>query len=276
MHTGTLVAAQQRGFRVYWNAATREDDVGRQIELVQQAERRKPIGVVLAPDHTAALLTQVRTLVDSGVPVVIVESRLPLPPGPNLTYIVSDHQNAGKEAADRIAATVPEAHIAVLGLNPDIAGNMETMEGFERRLAAAAPHALITQKRFSRFNRQESEGQMEAILDLDPSVNVVFALSPSSLLGALDAVQRRRPSHHIRLIGCDQDMDLIEPLRSGQIDALILQDTYREGLLAVDAIAEHLRTGHWPPEVITDVRLITRGDLRDSAVQRSLTMSPER
>ena len=47
-------------------------------------------GVVFAPDHNAAFLTPVRNLVRSGTPVVVFESRPSLPPGPNLTYIVSD------------------------------------------------------------------------------------------------------------------------------------------------------------------------------------------
>ena len=275
-HTGALAAAKENGFHIYWNAATREDDVGRQITLVKQASSRHPIGVVLAPDHTAALLTPVRMLVNSGVPVVVIESKLPLAAGPGLTYIVGDHAKAGELAARRVAATVPAARIAILGLNPDIAGNLETVHGFEKELSASAPHAEIVEKRFSRFNRQETEGQMEGIIESDSKVDVVLALSPPALLGALDAVRRRKPSHPIRLIGCDQDMDLNGPLRSGEIDALVLQDTYRQGLLAVRAIAEHRRSGHWPPEVVTGVRLITRNDLDKPEVQQSLLMSPER
>ena len=276
VHTGTLVAAKEDGLRIYWNAATREDDVDRQIELVKQASDRRPIGIVLAPDHTAALLTSVRALLNAGLPMVVIESRLPLPPGPNLTYIVSDHVQAGRDAARMVVATLPNARIAILGLNPDIDGNLKRSWGFEQELAASASHAVIAEKRFSRFNRQETEGQMESILETDPSVDMVFALSPPALLGALDAIERRKPSHRIHLIGCDQDMDLIDPLRSGKIDALLIQDTYRQGFLAVHAIAERRRSGHWPPEVVTETRLVTLKDLADPTVHRALTMSPER
>ena len=276
VHSGALDAAQANHLRVHWNAATREDDVDRQIALVQQVSKRDCAGIVLAPDHAAALLTAVRALANSGVPVVVIESRLPLDPGPNLTYIVSDHARAGHEAARYVAQIAPAAHVAVLGLNPDIAGNMERARSFAEGLATSAPLARISEKEFSRFNRQEAEGQMEKIIDNDPSVDVVFALSSQALFGALDAVQRRKPAHRIHLIGCDQDMDLMEPLRSGEIDALILQDTYRQGYLAVQALAEHRRSGHWPAQVVTKVRLITRNDLDDPQVQRSLTMSPER
>ncbi len=276
VHTGALVAAHQNGFGVYWNAATREDDVDRQIALVQGAKDRHCMGVVLAPDHSAALLTPVRNLVRSGTPVVVIESRLSLQPGPNLTYIVSDHAKAGRLAAQFLETTAPKAHIVMLGLNPDISGNMQTARGFEQELAAKMPLARIVAKRFSRFNRQETEGQVESLMNGSPEIDVIFALSPPALLGALDAVRRRRSTHRIRLIGCDQDMDLIAPLASGEVDALILQDTYRQGLLAVSALAEHYRSGHLPAAVVTDVRLVTRNELRDPSVHRALTMSPER
>ena len=276
VHTGALVAAQENGFRIYWNAATREDDVDRQIALVQQARERGSVGVVLAPDHAAALLTSVRALVQSGTPVVVIESRLPLPPGPNLTYIAGDHEKAGRQAAQLVGSVEPRARVAILGLNPDIAGNMERARSFSQELARSVPGARISEKRFSRFNRQETEGQMEHIMDVDPDVDVVFALSPSALLGALDAVRRRKPRHHLHLIGCDQDMDVIPPLRSGEVDALVVQDTYQQGFLAVQALAEHRRSGRWPAEVIANVRLITRRDLDDPQVKRSVTMSPER
>jgi ribose transport system substrate-binding protein len=50
-HAGAESAAQQEGLKVYWNAPTREDDVQRQIDIMQHAISSGARGLVLAPDQ---------------------------------------------------------------------------------------------------------------------------------------------------------------------------------------------------------------------------------
>src|SRR5690348_12466820 len=51
-HAGAEDAARGDGFRIYWNAPTREDDVQNQIALVERIIDQRYAGLVLAPDQT--------------------------------------------------------------------------------------------------------------------------------------------------------------------------------------------------------------------------------
>ena len=275
VHSGALAAGQQRGYRIYWNAATRDDDVGRQIALLNRAESRRPAGIIVAPVHAAALLTAVRGLLREHLPVVIIGSRLPLPAGPDLMYIVPDHEGAGRGIADKILQLEHSPRVVLVGLNPDIMANVEVVRGIRLGLEVS-PAARVIALRFSRFNRQQTEEQVESLLSSDAEVNTVVSLDADATAGTLDALRRSGLGRRIHVIGRDQDMSFQQPLASGDIAALLEEDTYTEGSLAVQAIAEHRQTGHWPVPPVVHTHLITAADLNEPAVRKSFTMFPER
>lgn len=273
LHNGALQTARREGYRIYWNAATREDDVGRQLALLEQARKRQPAGLIFAPSHGPALLTEVHRLLNIGLPTVIVESRLPIPSGPNLMYIVTDHTRSGRELAQRAVELSQNPRVALIGFDPDIPGHTELLESFADELAMHGRGQIIS-KQFSRFNRQQTEEQVEALLKAQPDVDVVLSFNPASTAGALDALHRQGRTHRVHLLGCDQDVAQIEPLRSGEIDALVVQDTFREGQLAVQAIAYRRREGRLPASVTVPARLISGQDLNDPEVIRLFSLAP--
>src|SRR5215470_3862026 len=101
-HAGAAAAAIEHGMKIYWNAPTREDDVQGQIALIEKVIDRRYAGLILSPDQTLALMTLVRRALSKGIPTVIVGSALPLEPGGKLSYVLSDDEEAGRMAADRI------------------------------------------------------------------------------------------------------------------------------------------------------------------------------
>lgn len=81
-HAGAETAAAQIGAHIYWNAPTREDDVERQVAMVEDVIRRKDKGFIIAPDQALALMTPVYHVLSHGIPTVIVGSSLTIPRGP--------------------------------------------------------------------------------------------------------------------------------------------------------------------------------------------------
>src|SRR5579871_5333037 len=86
VHGGAERASVNSGLKVYWNAPTREDDVQAQIALVERVIDRKYAGLVLAPDHSLALISPVLRALSMGTPTAVIGSPLPIPAGGKLTY----------------------------------------------------------------------------------------------------------------------------------------------------------------------------------------------
>ena len=120
-HAGAVAAARRRGYSIYWNAPPREDDIENQIALIQKVTLRHYGGLILAPDHSLAVLSPVRHALSLGIPVVIVSSPLSLPADSRLSYILNDDEKAGELAAHRLGGLLcGKGSVAIVGVDPAI------------------------------------------------------------------------------------------------------------------------------------------------------------
>lgn len=233
MQSGAQLAAQRNGYRIYWNAPVREDDVEAQIALMQQAEARSVAGLIIAPTQGLALITPLRRAVEHGIPTVVVSSGLPIPIAGPLSYVLNDEDFGAELAADRISLLPKPPAILILGLNPDISGIMERARSLEALLRARYPGARIIKRR-GNFDAVHEQQVAEELLRSDPSITVVVGLMWSSTRGALDAIHDLNRCK-TKVIGFDPDGAL--PFRFDALDSVIVQDTRTMGEDAVDLIA---------------------------------------
>ncbi|MHC4399306.1 MAG: substrate-binding domain-containing protein, partial [Planctomycetota bacterium] len=94
-------------------------------------------------------------------------------------------------------------------------------------------------------------------LDLDG----VFACNDRATLGMLGALEDLRKSGvevNVKFIGFDFTPGLVASLQSGSIDALVVQNPYKMGNLAVKTLVSHLRGEPVEPFIDTGVELATK------------------
>jgi ribose transport system substrate-binding protein len=275
---GAKAAAHQIGYQIYWNAPSREDDIERQISLVERVVRNRVQGLVLAPDHTLALMTPVRRAIAQGIPVVIVSSPLSIPPGGKLIYIVNDEEQVGYMAAMRVGKILNgRGTVAVVGINPSISGMTSRLRSFEQNLSTHFPNISIADQRTDFFNSAQAQQAVEEILDAHPRLDAIVALNAMSMRGAYFALGQRHALMKIKIVGCDQDF--LPPLRTGEVDSVIIENTYEMGYEAIMSI-DALRQGKSvPPFIKLSPILVTKENLGQPAISRLLTtpyLEPER
>lgn len=268
-HAGAEDAARRDGFRIYWNAPTREDDVQGQIALVERIIDQHYAGLVLAPDQTLALMTPVRRALAHNIPVVIVGSPLPLEPGGKLTYILNDDAAAGKMAAERMGTILRgKGTVAILGIDPDIAGVLERVRSFEKTLADEFPGVEVEEKRPGLFSVPYEQQSAEEVLEDSPHLSAILAVTTDATRGAYSALVEAHRAGTVKLIGCDQD--LLMPLMSGEMDSVVAENTYEMGRRAIEVLADE-RAGKPAPKLIRYApSLITKENLETPEVRRIL------
>ena len=267
-NVGAQAAAAEFGEHVYWNASTREDDIDGQIALVDRIRPGKYNGLVLAPDHSLALITPVRRALASGLPIVIVSSPLPIPACENLTYVLNDEQEGGRVAAMRVAALVHgQGEVAITGINPDIAGIVVRANSFEQSLVSLYPKVHIVVRRMGTFNFGHEQEGAEEVLRENPDVNVIVALTSTSTRGAISSIESGPRSQTVKVIGFDPDTVTFENV---SLDSVIVQNTRKMGDRAVRLIHARLSGQPFPPSVHFEPVLITRETIRDPLVQEIL------
>jgi ribose transport system substrate-binding protein len=269
-HGGAELASLHAGIHVYWNAPTREDDVEGQIALVEQVVNKGYQGLVLAPDQALALITPVRRALAHGVPTVIVGSPLPIPAGGKLSYILNDEDSGGRIAALRMAQLLHgRGSVAVLGVNPDVAGIMTRARSFELFLAQNYPNIHIV-KRMGSFNALHEQQVAEETLKGNPEIDGIVALMWTSARGALAAIENTSGSRAVKVIGFDPDGG--SPFDSQNLDSVIVQDLRTMGKQAVEIIDEERRGRPIPALIKLEPTLITRENMNAPEIRRLTSM----
>jgi ribose transport system substrate-binding protein len=273
-HAGVEHASRAFGWDIYWNGPSREDDLPRQIEIVTNEINRHVAGLVLSPDHAVALISPVRSALAKGIPTVILGSPLGTSAKGALMFVMNDDRATGRMAAERASLYLHSADsVLILGINPNILGSIDRANSFEETLHRKLPQVHIIEKRSTTFSFDEAEESAEDTIHSEDALRLIFTLNINQTRGAYWALQGTRSSDRIRLIGCDQDLDLVHHLRTGGIDALLGENTFEMGSDAIQMIHQQLAGLHPESRVVVQPVLITRDNVDSDAVQQILNMN---
>ena len=271
-HEGAELAAAGHGFKVYWNAPTREDDVQGQIALVERIVDHRYAGLILSPDQNLALMTVVRRALYHNIPTVIVGSRLPLEPGGKLSYVLNDDEEMGRMAAARMGMILQgKGTIAIIGINPAVAGIPERVDAFDTALADGYPQLHVIERRTGSFNVPYEQQITEEVLNTHPDLSAIFAVSADATRGAYSALVELNKTGRVKLMGCDQD--LLMPLVSGEMDSVLAENTFEMGRQAVAFVIDS--GDDRPVPAITRLKpiLVTKDNLTSPAIRKILGLA---
>jgi ribose transport system substrate-binding protein len=273
VHKGAEVAGHQTGFHIYWNAPTREDDIEKQIGLVERVINDRPAGLVLAPDHYLALVGPVRRAMSQQIPIVVVSSPLPIPPGKGLSYILNDDQEMGRLAAMRVGMLLKgRGSVGIVGMETLVMSAMTRARAFEAALSANFPRISMAARGSASSNIAEVQQITGEMLANNPHLDAILALDAVAAAGILDELRAWGKTRSIKLVICDQTTNLMFSLRQGEVDSIIIQNGNEMGLLAVRWIAARTRGEAIPDQVELSPVLVDKSNIDTPAVQRLLAV----
>lgn len=274
MHAGAERAGRESGFYIYWNAPTREDDVEKQIAFVERVVHNQDAGLILAPDQYLALVAPVREVLASHIPTVIVRSPLSVPPGRGLSYILNDEDATGRIAARRLGTLLKgQGTVALLGIDPNVTGIVLRAHAFAAELANRFPHIVVVERRIVSPNSAEAQQAVEEILASQPHLDAILGLNAAATQGAWAALRALGKDRKIKLLGCDQEIELMASLRRGDIDSIIVENTNEMGRRAVQLIDEQTHGRTVPSEIKLPPTLVTQENIDTPEVQKMLSVN---
>jgi ribose transport system substrate-binding protein len=274
VHAGANKAAQEEGLRIEWNAPPTEIDTSRQIEIVESMVNRRLAGIALAPVDRQALVSVVDRAAAAGVPVAIFDSDIDTKR--RISYIATNNEEAGRIAARRLAEVLGgKGKVAVIGFKPGGASTMEREAGFQDEVREKFPGVQIVALQYGLADRAKSMAVTENVLTAHPDLAGLYADNEASTAGATQALKGRN-ERKVKLVAMDSSDQIVQDLKDGWIDSLVVQNPFRMGYESVKAIAAQLG-GRKPPEVLdTGVSLILPGQLEQPAVKELLSPDVKR
>lgn len=267
VHAGALSVAQPAGVDIIWNGPASETDFTGQIQIVEAMINRRVDAICLAPIDKTAMAGVVDRASKAGIPVIIFDSAVDTQNF--VSQVATDNYGAGKMAAERMGEILGgKGEVVMVAVQPGAASTMARESGFEDTMKSKFPGIKIVDKRFGMADFAKSLQVAENMLTAYPGVQGMFASNESSAVGAAQAVKGRKWKG--KLVGFDWSPTLLDDLKNGTIDSLVVQHPFKMGAESVQAALDKLAGK--PVVKINDLapRLILKEDLDKPDVQAQL------
>ena len=270
IHMGALMAAEELGVEVIWKGPQKEDDRAQQITVVEDFISRGVDGIVLAPLDERALCRPVQDAVRENIPVIVIDSGLQ--GSDYISYVATDNYKGGVMAARRLAQLLQNrGRIFLIRYQEGSASTTQREQGFLDTIKAEAPAvSLLVQDQYAGTTTESAYQLAENLISRFPDVAGVFCPNESSTFGTLRALQETGLAGKIVFIGFDSSPKLVQALRDGQIQGLILQNPVKMGYLGVKLMTLHLRGQAIDKVIDTGVYIATRENMDDPEIRSLL------
>jgi ribose transport system substrate-binding protein len=191
LHAGTLKAANELGnVEVIWLGPQKEDERGKQIELVQSAVAAGVDGIVLAPLDAQALVDPVEAAVAKGIPVVIFDSAVETKK--IVSFVATDNYHGGVLAARRLGEVLGgKGRVILLRYAVGSESTEQREKGFTETLAKEFPGLkLISDSEYAGPTFDSAQQKSESLLTrYRGQVDGIFCPNESSTFGMLRALE---------------------------------------------------------------------------------------
>ena len=260
VHAGVVSAGRDLKVDVVWNAPTAETDFSRQIQIVDSMLAQRVDGIAIAASDRTALNASLDRAAQLGIPVAVFDSGVD---STNyMTFVATNNYEAGAMGARKLGELIGgKGKIAVVQHMPGSNSTMDREQGFEDLIKKEYPGIEIVARQYGMANPSKSMAAAENILTAHPDLAGIFCSTEPSSLGASLALKERGLAGKIRFVAFDSTDKMVEDVRAGVIDAMVVQDPFKMGYEAVKSVVDKLN-GHPPPKKMDlSGRVITKADL---------------
>jgi len=266
VHAGAVAAGREYGVEIRWNGPASEIDFTRQINIVDDFVNQHVNGIVLAPTNGDSLVPIVERAAQENIPVTIFDSGINT--DRYLSYVSTDNYKGGVLAAERLGAVLPTGgEIAMIGTIPGSVSTTERENGFRDTVGRKFPELKIVAFQYGMADRAKSLAVAEDILTAHPDLVGIFCSNESGTVGAVQGAKSKGVIGRVKIVGFDTSPPLIEDLRAGNIDSLVLQNPFRMGYLSVRTIIDRLHGKIPQKRIDTGATVVNAANINEPAIQ---------
>jgi len=269
VHAGAAKAAAESGVTIFWNGPNREGDRAAQIGIIEDFVVRRVNGIVVAPLDSNALVPAVTKVNNARIPCVIFDSGINM--DKYVSFVATDNYKGGVLAARRMAEILNgKGDILVVQYQAGSDSTTQREKGFIETVKREFPHLNIVDTKYGLDTVETALQAAEDLLTRHPKVDGIFACNESTSVGTLQALESQGRTGTVKMVGFDSSTPLINAVKSGKIDALVVQNPFKMGYLSVKACVDKLDGKPVEKRIDTGVTLITKLNLATPEVRQLL------
>jgi ABC-type sugar transport system substrate-binding protein len=248
MEQGVRDGAEEAGVEYYLQAVESDQAAEPQLNVCNTMLERNPAVMITASINSNNLLPCLKRANEAGIPVVDLDANIDYDvakeAGVEIAFTIgSDNEAAGAQGADyvveRLGADATGPVLVIEGLSGNITGQRRA-KGFADRLQETAPGLEIVASLPGDWDRGKAANITNDILTRNPDLKAIFAANDVMALGAVETAYAAGKGDDIVMVGVDGNVDAVESIKAGRLDASVAQLPYLVGKQAVEKVTEVL------------------------------------
>lgn len=273
VQAGAQKAAKEFDLEILWNGPPQETDYSRQIQIIDSMIAQHVDALAVAATDAKAISAPVERAMAAGIPTVIFDSGVETMRYDS--FVATDNYEAGQIGARELARLLNnEGPIAVMMNLPGSRSTADREKGFHDTVAKEFPKLKIVAEQFGMADRAKALSATENILSAHPELKGIFASSEPSAVGVGLALKARKLGGQVRFVSVDAADPMVEDLKAGIIDTLVVQDPFTLGYETVKALNQRLHGQSVEKQINLHARVVTKADLDKPDVMRLLKPVP--
>lgn len=263
MRRGAQEAADRLGVALQVQAAEREIDVEKQMQIVENLLQTGIKALCITPSGSREIVSALVKAKDAGVPVIIVDTRVDAKAAADAgveprTFVGSDNYEGGRLAGEYVAqVTGGKARVGILEGIPGHETGDSRLRGFRDALAGQAEVTVVASQP-ANWERDQGFNVFQNMLQAHANIDTVFAASDLMALGAIEAIAAAGKTGTIRVIGFDALDDAKEAIAAGTMEASVAQFPAEMGRMAIESAVKVMRGEPVPRDTMVKLEMVTR------------------
>jgi ribose transport system substrate-binding protein len=268
VEAGAKDAGKELGVEIIWKGPIKESDRAGQIQLVQQFTTDDIDGIVLAPLDSRALVGPVKSAMNADVPVVIIDSGLDAKAGSDyVSFIATNNELGGRLGGEKLVELLEgSGSVVLLRYMAGSASTTNRETGFMSAVSDQPHIQTLSENRYAGTTAGEAQTTALNMISVLQQADGIFCPNESSTDGMLQALRKEKLTGKAKFVGFDASPPLVEALKTGEIDALVVQNPYKMGYMGVKALVDHLDGKEVEPLIDTGVAVVTLDNLEDPEI----------
>jgi ribose transport system substrate-binding protein len=241
-----------------------------QIPVLQAVVQKRPDAIVIDPTDATALAASIEAAVAQGIPVMTTGNNVNT--DKIFTAIAASSLQGGTLGGQELIKEAPQGgDVVFVHIKPGISSIDDRDTGFKRAFAGQSKYHVLPELYAGQDSATQAAGLVQTSLAAHPNIVAIFASNVITAEGAANAVQSAGKTGKIAVLGYDAGPQEVADLQAGSLTALVSQNPYQIGQLAVQNTVKYLGGDHSIPkdQPLAPV-IITKANLADPASQSAL------
>ena len=242
-----------------------EQDVARQIDLVELMIAQGANAIVIAPADSKALVSVCKKAIDAGIIVVNIDNKFDKDvleeKNIKIPFVGPDNRKGAKLAGDFLASKLKKGDkVVIIEGIPNAFNGVQRKLGFEDAMNAAGMNIVSSQSGY--WEMDKASQLVSALVNEHPDIKAVLCANDSMALGAVSAIRAAGKSDDILVVGFDNIAAVQRLLKEGKILCTVDQHADKLALFGIEYALEMLEKKEVPADKETPVDLITAESLQ--------------